>query len=247
MHERVQQDFRSSKFSTRANQNGQHGNRSREVRFDNTNGRAYTRRNGSYSSEPSSGRRSSFSRHQDGARTYVPSTAVQRPISPNGCDSGGMFLMVDPFNIPNTLGAQIQVFDLQENIRHIIGYCIPLRCCVGLFKHIQPCRAIKSMESQSMDEHVVPLHDTEFHLMMCSPVMPLRDGYQQRNRFFVRPSSPRLAQQQRHEFDDTAMHYVQNKFKLHMNQHLIAYRLPDGLDCYLRLELAPHCQSLYSE
>uniref|UniRef100_A0A914HVU9 Mitochondrial-processing peptidase subunit alpha n=1 Tax=Globodera rostochiensis TaxID=31243 RepID=A0A914HVU9_GLORO len=241
MHERVQQDFRSSKFSTRSNQNGHPGNRNRDGRIDN--GRLFTRRNGSLSSDPS-GRRPSYSRQQDSGRAFVPSTAViQRPISPTGADNGGMYLMVDPFNIPNTLGPHIQVFDLQEGIRHIIGYCIPMRCCVGLFKHIQPCRAIKSMDSPSMDEHVVPLHDAEFHSMMCSPAMPLRDGYHQRNRFFVRPSSPRLAQQQRHEFDDTAMHFVQGKFKLHLNQHLIAYRLPDGLDCYLRLELAPHCQN----
>uniref|UniRef100_A0A183CCF0 Uncharacterized protein n=1 Tax=Globodera pallida TaxID=36090 RepID=A0A183CCF0_GLOPA len=242
-------------FSTRSNQNGHPGNRNRDGRIDN--GRLFTRRNGSLSSDPS-GRRPSYSRQQDSGRAFVPSTAViQRPISPTGADNGGMYLMVDPFNIPNTLGPHIQVFDLQEGIRHIIGYCIPMRCCVGLFKHIQPCRAIKSMDSPSMDEQfahkykfhpnlplsVVPLHDAEFHSMMCSPAMPLRDGYHQRNRFFVRPTSQRLAQQQRHEFDDTAMHFVQGKFKLHLNQHLIAYRLPDGLDCYLRLELAPHCQN----
>uniref|UniRef100_A0A183C0W5 Mitochondrial-processing peptidase subunit alpha n=1 Tax=Globodera pallida TaxID=36090 RepID=A0A183C0W5_GLOPA len=251
----LQNELMGGNFSTRSNQNGHPVNRNRDGRIDN--GRLFTRRNGSLSSDPS-GRRPSYSRQQDSGRAFVPSTAViQRPISPTGADNGGMYLMVDPFNIPNTLGPHIQVFDLQEGIRHIIGYCIPMRCCVGLFKHIQPCRAIKSMDSPSMDEQfahkykfhpnlplsVVPLHDAEFHTMMCSPAMPLRDGYHQRNRFFVRPTSQRLAQQQRHEFDDTAMHFVQGKFKLHLNQHLIAYRLPDGLDCYLRLELAPHCQN----
>lgn len=92
-----------------------------------------------------------------------------------------------------------------------------MRCCVGLFKNIKPCRALKAVEYSNngaasddasaplaVNEEmaakykflpniplsVVALHDDEFQAMMKAPPTPLRTVYpQQRNRFFVRPAS----------------------------------------------------------
>jgi hypothetical protein len=39
---------------------------------------------------------------------------------------------------------------------------------------------------------------------------------------------------------------VNDKFKLHLNPHLVPYRLPDGLECFIHLELAQHCMLYFS-
>ncbi|CAK5059825.1 unnamed protein product [Meloidogyne enterolobii] len=173
--------------------------------------------------------------------------------------NSAFLLMVDPCSIPTTHGQHIRIFNLHDGIQQIVGYCIPVDQCVGLFKSIPTARVIKTVDTVAPNGdqlltkfkfvfpplNVVPMHDEEFQEMIKSRPLPFK-GVSAKNRFYVRPI-PQSPTQKRPQFDDSAMNYVTDRFKLHLNPHLVPYRLPDGLDCFIRLELAQHCRhDIYS-
>lgn len=190
-------------------------------------------------------------------------------------NQGAVYLMIDPCQIPYALAQFIQVFNLHDGNHHIIGYCIPIKYCVELFSNISLARVVRTWDSPPLNEqfltkfkfkypplNVMPMNEKDFREMMKSPSIPNRCPpgkpsltYIMRNRFFVRPITPqvnnymerRQSSAQKSEPPDSALNFIKDKYKLHLNPHLISFRLPDGLDCFIRLDLAQHCQHDFSE
>uniref|UniRef100_A0A1I8C184 Major sperm protein n=1 Tax=Meloidogyne hapla TaxID=6305 RepID=A0A1I8C184_MELHA len=131
--------------------------------------------------------------------------------------NSAFLLMVDPCSVPTTHGQHIRIFNLHDGIQQIVGYCIPIKQCVGLFRTIPKARVIKTVDTvaSSGDQlltkfkfvypplNVVPMNEEEFQEMIKSPPLPFR-GPNTRNRFYVRPT-PQSPTQKRPQFEDSAM------------------------------------------
>lgn len=94
---------------------------------------------------------------------------------------------------------------------------------------------------------MVPVNEPEFYDMISSFQTPVenKNGVY-KNRFFMRPSILRPSNDLLNgNGESNATRAALSKFRLNMNPHLIPIRLPDGLECYIRLNLAKHCQENY--
>ncbi|KAI1723511.1 hypothetical protein DdX_03672 [Ditylenchus destructor] len=183
-------------------------------------------------------------------------TTKQVPRQDTG-PSPKVYVMVNTDNVPKILEDFVDIFYIFDGIRYIVGYCLPLKIFVDQFGNADACRVIRFVENQEdqikqFQYHIAPMlmtpvNELEFSKMIGSSQCPMNNSdLAYGNRFYVRPSIARGSVDwvSKRNLNSATLHVLE-KFRLNLNPHLIPTRLPDGLEAFIRLNLAEHCQEEY--
>lgn len=73
------------------------------------------------------------------------------PPSPTLAESqSSIYVMVNTDEVPRKLEDFVDIFSVFDSIRHIVGYCLPLKSYVECFGNAEACRVIKAIEDVEM-------------------------------------------------------------------------------------------------